>query len=89
MKRFKNKENISFQLARDTSDEIEKLLEGYKKEPDILIRYFDDMVTESILGIIANFRVNHILREDMIANVEALLRIRETISYQYSDNSSK
>ena len=68
--------------------EYNRLLKKYQDEPDTLIKDYDTVIINSIIAIISNFNETDVLRDDIIANIDCLIRIREFIIDKYSNNSS-
>ena len=68
--------------------EIEDLRKKYQDEPDILARDYDDVITKSLIGFIANFNITSALRDDIITQIDVLIRNREFVISHYSNNSS-
>lgn len=68
--------------------EINRLQKKYQDKPNTLIEDYDNVIKQSLIGIIANFNTSDILRNDIISQIEVLIRSREFIINQYSNNSS-
>ncbi len=69
-------------------NEYNRLLKKYQDEPDTLINDYDTMIIKSIVAIISNSNETDVLRNDIITNVDSLIRIREFIINKYCNNSS-
>ncbi|MCI8575821.1 MAG: hypothetical protein HFI09_05060 [Bacilli bacterium] len=74
-------------LIDKTQLKIDELQEEYKKNPNRLIEDYDEVLKQSIIGVIANFRANGVLRDDIIGNIDILIRNREFVSDQYCNKS--
>lgn len=75
-------------LINETQDEINNLTKKYQDEPDTLIKDYDNVIMQSIIGIIANFTANEVLRSDIISNVSNLIIIRQFVIDNHSNGSS-
>ncbi len=69
-------------------NEILNLNKKYQENPDTFLKDYDEMIKQSIIGIIANFNATTILRTDLIESTDILIRIREFVVNCNGNNSS-
>ena len=74
-----------------TQNEIDRLTKKYQENPDTFIKDYDTMIYESLIGILANWNANGVIRNDMISWINDLIRFRKEIinfncNYCGSDN---
>lgn len=68
-------------------EKILSLNKKYQESPDTFLKDYDEMIKQSIIGIIANFNTTTVLRSDLISNTSILIGIREFVVNHDSDNS--
>ena len=69
-------------------NEILNLNKKYQEDPDTFLKDYDEMIKQSIVGIIANFNTTTLLRADLIDSTDILIRIREFVVDCNGNNSS-
>lgn len=92
MKDKSNKNTVPIKNILNYEDaignEILNLKEKYQENPNTFLKDYDEMIKQSIVGIIANFNVTTILRTDLIDSTDILIRIREFVVNCNGNNSS-
>lgn len=69
-------------------NEILNLNKKYQENPDTFLKDYDEMIKQSIVGIIANFNTTTLLRADLIDSTDILIRIREFVVDCNGNNSN-
>lgn len=68
--------------------EIKRLQKKYQDAPDNLLKEYDDVIKNALIGVIANFNAAELLRDDIISQIDVLIRNREFIINCYGNDSS-
>lgn len=82
------RENARLKEQLRLTENYETLLKKYQDNPDTLKKEYDELIYESIVSIIHCNLSFDILRDDIINNVIALIKIRPFIINYNSNNSS-
>lgn len=69
-------------------NEILNLNKKYQENPDTFLKDYDEMIKQSIIGIIGNFNTTTILRTDLITDIALLIKIRKFVVDYNGNNSS-
>lgn len=72
----------------EIGNEILNLNKKYQENPDTFLKDYDEMIKQSIIGIIGNFNTTAILRTDMITATDFLIKIRKFVVDYNGNNSS-
>lgn len=87
MLRNNREEQILENEEKVLEETYNKLIKKYQDNPNTLLNDYDDMIINSVIGVIAYFKATTALRHDLIPSIDILIRIRKFIFNQYGDNS--
>ena len=88
---YENKEKYPKEyhnVINKTQEEINRLTKKYQENPDTLIKDYDDMLRDYLIGIIANWNTNKFVFSGIIAEVTSLISFRKIIVDYYSNYRS-
>ena len=68
-------------------EEYAKAAEAYKENPNLLIDDIDSTIIQVMIGVLINFDLHGIIRDDLIDGIDAIFRCRGVVVEKECNNS--